>query len=267
MQFANLTDLNSLHPFGLADDGPFSTSPPSSLHLVTGPRSDSRKPGACAWPHMDRNRMSDHEYVIKLPELQPGEVLTLNPKPLDWERFEDEVAAHIRKLIKEGVLGVQENSCTVFQRNSYFSKAREANIIFDVAIEVRSLPDADTPLLILIWECKDYPNRNVGVDEVEEFAEKLRQVGAHKGTIVTRKGFQSGAEAVAKHYRIGLATLNKEPHCTVMFSRDAGVSLSVELTSPMAIDCSGQRWKDGSVFLEWILKRELDNLLTTDSND
>lgn len=207
--------------------------------------------------------MDNADHIIKQPRMEPGKLLELmSPKPLPWERFEDEVAAHIKREIAEYSLGLQETHCKVYQRKPYYSKTRESDIVFDVAIEVLPTPDAPTPLLIWVWECKDYPARTVSVDEVEEFAEKLRQVGAHKGTIATRKGFQSGAETVAKSYRIGLTVLNKERHCIVQFSQDAGIQFIVNLTSPMAIDCAGKRLEDESVFLEAIIDRELHDIET-----
>ena len=53
---------------------------------------------------------------------------------------------------------------------------------------------AGTKLLILV-ECKCY-KRFVGVDDVAEFAYKVRDIGAHKGIIATTTGFQRGATVV-----------------------------------------------------------------------
>ena len=46
----------------------------------------------------------------------------------------------------------------------------------------------------------------MAVDEVEEFASKLRQIGVHgvKGTIVSRNGFQQSAVKSAKLKPVGL---------------------------------------------------------------
>jgi Zn-dependent peptidase ImmA (M78 family) len=57
--------------------------------------------------------------------------------------------------------------------------------------------------MLCIIECKDYSHA-VPVDDVEEFSDKLRQVQAHKGIIVTRSTFQKGAHALAKSRGMGL---------------------------------------------------------------
>ncbi len=90
------------------------------------------------------------------------------------------------------------------------------------------------PVLIWLWECKDYPNRKVKVDEIEELHSKKMQVGAHKATVVTRNGFQSSAVAFAKSNGIGLMTLNREMQFALCMSQDAGI---VELDEIVGAYC------------------------------
>jgi Restriction endonuclease len=52
-------------------------------------------------------------------------------------------------------------------------------------------------------ECKHY-NSTVEVAEVREFAQKLADVGNVRGVMVTRKGYQAGAKAVARDNNINL---------------------------------------------------------------
>src|ERR1039457_2799083 len=59
-------------------------------------------------------------------------------------------------------------------------------------------------ILILI-ECKHYKSR-VGVSEVLEFAERISDIGAHKGVMVTTLGFQPGAYRIAAGRGIALVT-------------------------------------------------------------
>jgi hypothetical protein len=96
----------------------------------------------------------------------------------------------------------------VVPRCKLYSKARESDITFDVVVKSYSAFDPRNPMLVWIWECKNYTSE-VPVDDVEEFHSKMVQVGAHKGTMVTRVGFQTGALNFAKSHGIGLMTLNK----------------------------------------------------------
>jgi len=56
--------------------------------------------------------------------------------------------------------------------------------------------------LVLI-ECKNY-NRRVGLSVLLEFAEKIKDIGAHKGIVVTTRGFQKGSFKIALAHGIAL---------------------------------------------------------------
>lgn len=58
------------------------------------------------------------------------------------------------------------------------------------------------PVLIVI-ECKRY-SKPVGIERVEAFVTKLRDVGASQGVMISNKGFTRGAKAVAKEHLIAL---------------------------------------------------------------
>lgn len=58
------------------------------------------------------------------------------------------------------------------------------------------------PILVVI-ECKQY-KKAVGIEKVEAFATKMRDVSASHGVIVSARGFDEGARAVAKQYAITL---------------------------------------------------------------
>lgn len=120
------------------------------------------------------------------------------------EAFEIQVKRMLEVDLTEGGPGLISGHVQIFHRKAYFSKDRDRDIVFDIVIEVRR-PDASEPWLIWIWECKDEA-RPVAVDEVEEFASKLQQIGVHgaKGTIASRHGFQQSAVEYAKSKRIGL---------------------------------------------------------------
>ncbi len=127
--------------------------------------------------------------------------------------LEDEVECYLRQVLVPEMLGCDPDRSAVFRQKAYYSSARDDDIVVDLAIEL-TLRGADAPFLLWIWECKDYSAR-VGVDDVEEFDSKLRQIGEHntKGTIVSRNGFQRAALNLAKARGIGLVRLRDgEPH-------------------------------------------------------
>jgi Restriction endonuclease len=141
---------------------------------------------------------------------------------LSWQDFEDEVASYFEQSIPTGEWGVNASCCRVRRKPRYFSRDREADIVFDVAVEV--FPNDDPAALHLLWliECKNYPSRNVKVDEVEEFHRKMMQVGAHKGAIFTRCGFDEGTVRFARANRIGLYVLRKRELIVCLRSANGG---------------------------------------------
>lgn len=179
----------------------------------------------------------------------------LNPQPMPWEDFEEEVAKYIEKKIADWCLWLNPEFLKVRRKPKYYSKVRESEIKFDVGIEGYPSTQTDTPMFIWIWECKDYPKRTVAVDEVEEFAEKIRQVGAHKGTMVTRLGFQKGAINVAKSYGIGLIVLQKQKVFAIAFSQDAGIIEGIRISAQYSLYTSGKEVKGPELGV--ILKHEL----------
>lgn len=92
----------------------------------------------------------------------------------------------------------------LFSKKGYYSKDREADIVFDISIEIY-LPEAQEYSSRVIFECKNY-SHSVPVNDVEEFFSKVQQVGAanSKAVLVSNAAFQSGTMAFAKSKGIGL---------------------------------------------------------------
>lgn len=111
----------------------------------------------------------------------------------------------IRQELRKKRFGLIPECCCVYHRRAYFSRDRNANIVFDIAIEV-SLQGATEPFFIWVWESKDYSSP-LSVDNVEEFHAKLQQIGADKtkGTIVLSGEIQKSALAFAVSKGIGIA--------------------------------------------------------------
>ena len=66
-----------------------------------------------------------------------SELTIVDPEQdLSWQDFEDEVASYFERSIPVGEWGVNANCCRVRRKPRYFSRDREADIVFDVAVEV-----------------------------------------------------------------------------------------------------------------------------------
>jgi Zn-dependent peptidase ImmA (M78 family) len=98
----------------------------------------------------------------------------------------------------------KEKNCKVFWKKGYYSRDRQAEIVFDVAIEVY-LPGATEYSSLVLIECKNY-GHPVPVNDAEEFFAKVQQVAAAnaKAVIASTASFQSGARAFAKSKGMGL---------------------------------------------------------------
>lgn len=121
--------------------------------------------------------------------------------------FEKELKNALEYELNQGILGIDPQQTKVFLNKSYYSKSRKKPIKTDVSLEVY-IQGADEPYFIWIWECKDY-QKQVPVDDIEEFHAKLEQIAIHKtkGTVVCRNGFQASAITYAKDMSISLARM------------------------------------------------------------
>lgn len=89
----------------------------------------------------------------------------------------------------------------LFRDKRYRGKSGHSHQI-DVSAE---LVIAGTKVIILV-ECKHY-SRKVGIDDIMEFATRISDVGAHKGVVVTTRGFQKGAIKLAQSKGIALVVV------------------------------------------------------------
>ena len=127
--------------------------------------------------------------------------------------FEKEVLYLINKLVHSNKFLLSEPYVYVHRGAKYFSKDRRAYIKCDISVE-KYLEDPLeakelNPAIIVVIECKDC-SRDISIDDVEEFHEKLQQIGADntKGIMITKKcNFQKSALNYAQSKGISLATL------------------------------------------------------------
>lgn len=119
-------------------------------------------------------------------------------------KLEDQVFDVFENQIVEDCFFSKREYCKIFRKKGYYSKDREKNIIFDIAVEV-TLPSQDRYSLLFLFECKNY-GHSVPVDDLEEFFTKIQQVsGANaKGIVVSTNSFQDGAFRFARSKGIGL---------------------------------------------------------------
>jgi len=121
--------------------------------------------------------------------------------------FEQEVFAFFHTQIQDGNFPVKPEFCRLLRKQGYYSRDRDANIIFDISIEF-FLPGAEAYFLVILIECKNY-RKPVPVDDVEEFFAKVDQVGAMnaKAVMVTSNSFQEGGLRFAKSKGMGMLRL------------------------------------------------------------
>ncbi len=137
------------------------------------------------------------------------------------DKFEDKSYDLIQKAIENDELGISKSSAVVHRQKGYYSKDREKEIIFDLAIEIWP-KNADRYTLLYLIECKSSPSgHNVPVDDVEEFYTKLNQVsgGAVKGVMITDNKFQSGGLTFAKNKRMMLIEVDKDDNHSIILHR------------------------------------------------
>ncbi len=115
--------------------------------------------------------------------------------PGERNQYEHMVRRILEQRIQEECADAALN---VFHNRAYRGQSGHAHEI-DVSAE---LVVGGCRLTILI-ECKQYRQR-VATDDVLNFVGRVRDIGAHKGIIVTTVGFQEGAKKIAEAAGIAL---------------------------------------------------------------
>lgn len=114
--------------------------------------------------------------------------------PKDYERL-------VKSLTSTIFDGLRAQAFHLKKYRGKSGQEYEVDVSFEVAV--------DTLEFLVLVECKRYKDR-VGVDEITSFAYRLRDIGAHKGIVVSPGGFQKGAVQVAKAERIALLVARDE---------------------------------------------------------
>lgn len=97
------------------------------------------------------------------------------------------------------------HTCKIYKKKSYFCKVREADVEFDVVVEITG-EGREQPHSFLVFECKNLKSA-VPETAVTDFSNKLGRIFGHaaKGVLVFSSRLKRGAEKVSRNSGIGLA--------------------------------------------------------------
>ena len=118
--------------------------------------------------------------------------------------FEDKVFGHFKDELENDNLYITKKTSKIFQKKSYYSRDREANIVTDISIET-FLPNATDYSLLTVIECKDY-NSTIPIDDIQELHDKARQIAGDKGKAIfaTTAALQRSALTYARNNKIAI---------------------------------------------------------------
>ncbi|MBT4101182.1 MAG: ImmA/IrrE family metallo-endopeptidase [Gemmatimonadetes bacterium] len=118
--------------------------------------------------------------------------------------LEEKIASFLQDELDNNAFWARSDCCTLFRKKAYYSPKRQADITFDIAIEIRA-PGNDSLSMLVLVECKNYADA-VPVGEIETFHSQIQQVsGANvKGIVASRSELQSGALNLARSMGLGL---------------------------------------------------------------
>lgn len=111
--------------------------------------------------------------------------------------------------------------------------------------------------IVIVIECKYYKDR-VGIEDVLEFSARLEDVAAHKGIMVTPKGYTDGALKTAESKGIALVIFNSRGYSAVRAF--GGMAGGVTLDGSY-VSAPGQEAYDN--FWPYVVERHLRDLLAT----
>lgn len=128
-------------------------------------------------------------------------------------KLEDKFYQYLLDQKNQGdlVFGVHSPElCKIHKKKKYYCKVREADVEFDVVIELYR-QGSTSPHLYVIFECKNH-TRNVQENQINDFSVKLSRMFQHaaKGVMVVSSPLQSGAEKVAKNSKIGIVKYEED---------------------------------------------------------
>lgn len=130
---------------------------------------------------------------------------------LKGDLFEEQIFNLLKELLDNEECFVNGKYSKIYWKKSYYSKDREDDIDFDIAIETY-LPNAKTFSILTIIECKNL-GRKVPIGKIGAFEANLRQIaGEHnvKGIMISSTYFSQQGVNYAKNKGIGLARVDSK---------------------------------------------------------
>ena len=94
---------------------------------------------------------------------------------MKFDEYESYVAERIEAEINAGKHGLDPKSVILRRKPTYYSRARESNIVFDASVEV-TRPEQDSPFFYWVIECKYYKH-NVPIDDLVATIDKAIEGG------------------------------------------------------------------------------------------
>lgn len=141
------------------------------------------------------------------------------------DAFEERVYNLFKRLLDTGELGIDSSRTIVHKKKKYYSKIQDADITFDISIEIY-MPKSAIPSFLFLVECKDYKS-SIDVHKVRNFEGQVKEVGGHKGFFVTSSKYQIGAIKHATTNRMGLIVLNLDDDVSWIVRRTSSENLSL----------------------------------------
>ena len=123
------------------------------------------------------------------------------------DKLEIKIFNILKRLLDNEEFYFSGKRSKIYLKKPYYSALTKNKIIVDVAIET-FLPNMDTYSILTVFECKNYETK-IPVEKIRVFQTVLNEIGAHKGIIVSKLGFQKGVKDTAKVANIGLCVVNK----------------------------------------------------------
>lgn len=136
--------------------------------------------------------------------------------------FENRSYELIEKAILDDRLGISPKYAKLFKKKRYSSILRDNGIVVDLSIEIWP-PAATRYSLLYIIECKNYCSKDVPVDDIEEFLNKLQQIAGMgffvKGVFITNSSFQSGTLEVGKKAGLMMIEVQDDAHISIVLHK------------------------------------------------
>lgn len=153
------------------------------------------------------------------------------------DELEDKFYEYLLEQQRRGeiVFGLYNpNDCKIFKKKGYYCTERNADVQFDIVIEIYR-PGRQKPFSHIIFECKNYEG-SIPETCVTDFSDKLARIfkHAHKGVLVVTSRLQSGADSLARNRSIGIVKYD-----------EAGLEVVADRSGP---NCLESRFVESQLF-------------------